>query len=116
MQKKSFSRVALVDLLRRKRTNLQKFLHDSGIVTYELLIVRCNSMGVLPPTLLEFQSARGAGVLHEISSPTEGIIVLEPPPLPEIEEMMSIVSEDEITKKTKQLQKKKKMLEPSSSE
>lgn len=111
MQKKSFSRVALVDLLRRKRTNLQKFLHDSGIVTYELLIVRCNSMGVLPPSILEFQTARGGSILHEISSPTEGIIVLEPPP---VEETKSISSEDE-TKKIKSIQKKKKISETESS-
>jgi hypothetical protein len=82
LQKKSMSRVSLLDLLRRKRTNLEKFLTDTGIVTYELLVSRCSSMGAVPPTLEQFLKAKGNPTTHEVSSPTEGIVVLNPPPPP----------------------------------
>lgn len=81
LQKKSLSRIALTDLLRRRRTNLENFLNDMGIVTYELLVSRCASMGVTPPSEEQFLKARGNQVTHEISSPTEGIVVLNPPPV-----------------------------------
>lgn len=81
LQKKSLSRVSLLDLLRRRRTNLTKFLESSGIVTYEFLVVRCSSMGVIPPTEAQFLEAMGNHPTPVLSSPAEGIIVLEPPPL-----------------------------------
>lgn len=81
LQKKSLSRVSLNDLLRRKKTNLEKFLKDTGIVTYELLKSRCSSMGAVPPTEEQFKNAMGNPVIHEVSSPTEGIVVI--PPMPE---------------------------------
>lgn len=80
LQKKSYSRVSLTDLLRRKRSNLKKFLTETGIVTYELLLMRCESMGVVPPSASEFLAAKGNPVLHEISSPTEGVVVIQAPP------------------------------------
>jgi hypothetical protein len=80
LQKKSLSRVALIDLLRRKKTNLERFLNETGIVTYELLLTRCASMGAVPPSEAEFLQAKGNPVMHEVSSPTEGIVVLLPPP------------------------------------
>jgi len=78
LQKKSLSKVSLVDLLRRRRTNLSKFLTETGIVTYELLVKRCNSIGVLPPSEDQFLKVRGNPITHEFSSPTEGIVVLNP--------------------------------------
>lgn len=78
LQKKSYSRVALVDLLRRRRSNLRKFLTDNGIVTYELLSSRCDSMGVLPPSHSDFIEARGS-ITPEVSSPAEGVVVILPP-------------------------------------
>jgi hypothetical protein len=79
LQKKSLSRVSLMDLLRRKRTNLEKFLSDSGIVTYELLKQRCASMGAVPPTIEQFNKVKGNAAIHDVSSPTEGVVVLNPP-------------------------------------
>lgn len=76
LQKKSYSRVSLSDLLRRKRSNLKKFLTDTGIVTYGLLLARCDSMGVVPPSETEFLEAKGNPTTHEISSPSEGIVVV----------------------------------------
>ena len=45
LQPKSISKVTLLNLLRRKRSSLKQFLLNNGIVTYELLVSRCNSMG-----------------------------------------------------------------------
>lgn len=75
-QKKSISKIALTDLLRRKRTNLAKYLTDNGIFSYELLVTRCASIGVICPTEIQFLKERGIHTLYEISSPTEGIVVL----------------------------------------
>lgn len=79
LQKKSLSKVSLLDQLRRRKTTLEKFLAESGIVTYELLLSRCKSIGVVPPTEEQFSKARGNSPTPTVSSPTEGIVVLEPP-------------------------------------
>lgn len=76
--KKSLSRVALLDLLRRRRTDLKRFLADNGIVSYELLVSRCSSMGVLPPDEAAFRNAMGNPAVPELSSPTEGIVIVAP--------------------------------------
>lgn len=95
-QKKTVSKIALTDLLRRKRTNLEKYIADNGIFSYELLTARCFSIGVIPPTEEQFLKARGVNSLYEISSPTEGIVVLNPPISVEDEYNESIeVSEQE---------------------
>ena len=88
-QKKSVSKIALTDLLRRKRTNLGKYLADNGIFSYELLLSRCFSIGVIPPTEDQFLKARGLNGLCEVSSPTEGIVVLNPV----LESLFNIVEE-----------------------
>ena len=93
LQKKSLSRVALTDLLRRRRSSLQNFLEETGIVTYELLIERCASIGVIPPTEEDFRKVRGNPVLHNLSSPTEGIVVLNPDPEPPSADTQEIVYE-----------------------
>lgn len=79
LNKKSLSKVTLSDLLRRKKTNLESFLQETGIVTYELLRSRCGSIGVVPPTEEEFLRVKGNPVTHEVSSPMEGIVVMNPP-------------------------------------
>ena len=75
-QKNSVSKLALTDLLRRKRTNLVNYLTDNGIYSYELLASRCLSIGVIAPTEDQFLKARGTGSVCDISSPSEGIVVL----------------------------------------
>lgn len=82
LQKKSLSKINLADLLRRRKSTLEKFLDETGIVTYALLKQRCASIGVIPPTEEYFMQTKGNPATHEISSPTEGIIVINP--LPEI--------------------------------
>lgn len=90
LQKKSLSKVFLTDLLRRKKVTLEKYLKETGIVTYELLVSRCESSGLVPPSHEEFLTSRGDNsVTPSISSPTEGVVVLEPPPV------IKIVSEND---------------------
>jgi len=89
LQKKSISRLNLLDLLRKKRSNLTSYLSENGIASYELLASRCNSIGVAPPTEEEFLNAKGNPVTPEFSSPTEGIVVLNPEPLAEQAEQIT---------------------------
>jgi hypothetical protein len=77
MHKNSISRVNLMDILRRRRKTLAKFLEETGIITYELLKSRCASMGVNPPSNEQWFDVVGRG-LPSISSPAEGLVVLEP--------------------------------------
>jgi len=79
LQKKSISKVNFLDILRRRKTTLINFLDESGIVSYSLLVSRCNSMGVNPPTEKQFLEAKGEQITQDVSSPTEGIVVLTPP-------------------------------------
>lgn len=85
LHQRSLSKVSLSDILRRRRKTLKQFLLDTGIVTYETLSTRCSSMGVLPPSEEEFNDAAGKSSNGEFiaSSPTEGVVVLEPPQLVE---------------------------------
>lgn len=81
MHKKSMSRVSLVDLLRRRKSDLARFLSESGIVSYETLKIRCDTMGVIPPTLEAFYAVTGGpDITLAISAPDEGIVVLQPLP------------------------------------
>lgn len=80
LQQKSISRLTLENLLRRKRTNLQGFLKETGIVTYERLVSLCDSIGVLSPTEAKFRELIGNSIMHEVSSPVDGIVVLNPQP------------------------------------
>lgn len=69
--------IKLVDLLKKKKTNLKQFLASLGITTYIKLEQKCNSLGVSMPPHEEFQLAVG----DIVSSPQEGIIVLDSPTL-----------------------------------
>lgn len=76
LNKRSISKVSLADVLRRRRRSLQQFLTENGIVTYELLVARCSNMGISPPTHEEFATVTG-GVVPKVSSPTEGVVVVD---------------------------------------
>jgi len=80
LQQKSISKLTLESLLRKKRSNLQSFLKEAGIATYDRLVSRCDSIGVVPPTETQFRETMGNPTIHEFSSPTDGIVVLNPPP------------------------------------
>lgn len=69
--------IRLVDLLKKRKTNLKQFLSSSGIAAYQTLLQKCEKMGVSPPTEEEFKGVVGPMV----SSPQEGLVVLDPPDL-----------------------------------
>jgi len=52
-------------------------------------------MGVVPPSEKDFLDARGNPIIHDVSSPTEGIVVLEPPPV-STEEKVEMVSTQDV--------------------
>lgn len=83
LNRRNTSKVSLTDILRRKKTTLTKFLAESGIVTYELLVSRCDSMGLVPPDENVFFEALGRKQTDApvVSSPAEGVVVLDPPVL-----------------------------------
>ena len=71
------SRLRLTDMLRKRKMTLKMFVDELGITTHESLIARCNRMGVEAPSVEEF-SKLGIAI---VTNPTEGVIVLEPPPV-----------------------------------
>lgn len=121
LHKKSMSKVNLVDLLRRRKSDLTKFLTETGIVAYDTLKNHCNTMGVNPPSIEEFVAASGNPYPTPIvNSPAEGVVVLEPLPEDPVKfaEAVSVFTEsDENTAETSQeklkKQKRKKADEPS---
>jgi len=72
-----FRQHLLSDLLRRRKMSLKQMLTEHGISAYETLVIRCQRMGVLPPTEAEFRAV----VPHPVNSAQEGVVVLEPPPV-----------------------------------
>jgi hypothetical protein len=108
LQQKSLSRLTLESLLRKKRTNLENFLKDTGIVAYDTLVNRCNSIGVLPPEREDFLKAMGNPLIHEYSSPTEGIIVLNPQEEIETSKNIEVLSEEDASVSENPKKKKKK--------
>jgi hypothetical protein len=78
LHKQSISRVNLMDILRRRRKTLAKFMAETGITTFELLKDRCKSMGVSPPTEKQFLDVVGTS-LPAVTSQAEGVVVLEAP-------------------------------------
>jgi len=85
LHERSLSKVNLSDILRRRKKTLRDFLVENGIVTYDTLVTRCGSMGVVPPSVETFNEVTGKTSEAEFiaSSPTEGVVVLDPPALVE---------------------------------
>lgn len=71
-QKKSL--IKLEDLLRRRKSNLKKFLQDRGITNYTALEQVCSRLGVSPPTTEAFELVMPSYV----SDPASGVIVVPP--------------------------------------
>ena len=71
---KGLPQIKLLDLLKKKRSNLKDFLNNLGIASYQTLLQKCQKMGVAPPSEKEFEKAT-EGKVH--SSPQEGVVVLE---------------------------------------
>ena len=76
---KNMPRLRLADLLRRRKMTLKQFVDESGIQAYGAMVERCDALGVQPPTEEEYDLI----VPAKVSVQQDGVIVLEPPPLPE---------------------------------
>lgn len=74
---KNLPKLKLTDLLRRRKTTLERHLKEFGITTYESLVDKCDRMGVDPPTLDEFLKTNPSPPV--INSPAEGVVVLDAP-------------------------------------
>lgn len=74
---KNLPGLKLTDLIRRRRLSLKQFVDQFGITTYHALDERCQRMGVACPTEEEWAFVAPPPV----NSPTEGIVVLDPPPV-----------------------------------
>ncbi len=83
LKSKNLPKLSLLNLLKRRKSNLALFLKESGIVTYETLKTRCDSLGVETPSPEEFKEVTGHNGVPNVSSPTEGVVVLQPIPDPE---------------------------------
>jgi hypothetical protein len=70
--------IRLVDLLKKRKTNLKEFINSSGIFTFATLQKKCEKMGVSAPSESNFLEAVGNVIA---SSPQEGVVVLDPPVL-----------------------------------
>ena len=71
-QKKSL--IKLEDLLRKRKTNLKKFLVERGITTYSVLEETCSRLGVITPNFETFNAC----IPSYVSDPTAGVVVVPP--------------------------------------
>lgn len=69
------SPIRLESLLRRRKTSLETWVREAGIVTYSGLVERCSRMGVVPPEQAAFERIIPAASAND---PAEGLIVIEP--------------------------------------
>ena len=72
--RRTLSGLKLTDLLRRRKSDLDEFITQSGVQTYEALVILCNKTGVIAPTIDEWLEARPGPV----TSQQDGCLVLEP--------------------------------------
>lgn len=56
--------------------SLAAYVKESGATSYGSLLESCSRMGVIPPSEDEWKRVAA----ENVSQPTEGIVVLEPPP------------------------------------
>ncbi len=79
---KNEPRLMLADLLRRRKMTLARFMSEFGITTKEGLKSKCLRLGVTPPNEADMSAS---GLFLEpgkaVSSPQEGVVVLDPPPI-----------------------------------
>lgn len=94
----------LNDLLRRKKTSLSQFINDFGISTYEGLKARCERIGVISPSIEQFEEV----MPKHVNSPTEGVVVVDPPSA--VHEHTGKIIEDTVNSLSFKKNKKKKVL------
>jgi len=74
-QKKS--QIKLEELLKRRKSNLNQFLKDRGITTYESLDAICKRLGVLTPNYSLFIEC----IDKYVSNPSAGVVIVNPSPI-----------------------------------
>jgi len=82
LKSKNRSKLTLASLLRRRKTDLKKFVSECGLDTYEALLSRCDSLGVDPPTPQEYDDAKVLIKPPVISSQVVTVPVSEPETFP----------------------------------
>lgn len=75
-RKNAATAIKLSDLLRKRKMTLSKFITEFGLHSYESLKARCERIGVSPPDIDVYNKAKGPEL---VSSPTDGIIILDFP-------------------------------------
>ena len=91
---KNLPRLKLSDLLRRRKMTLDWFIKESGVQTYEALCARCHRLGVQPPPESDWKALRP----KKVSSPSDGVVVLDPPDVTEESTGRRIDPEAPVTK------------------
>ena len=72
---KNLPQLHISTLLRRRKIRPKDWLQQQGITNYEALLRRCANVGCAPWTQEEFLKFK----LPVVNSPSDGIVVLEPP-------------------------------------
>lgn len=72
---KNLPRLTLHDILRRRRSTLENFVKDSGVQTFERLVILCNKIGVVPPPEEEYNALYP----RTVNSQQDGVIVVGSP-------------------------------------
>ncbi len=72
---KNMPRLKLADLLRRRKMTLEQFIEESGVQSYEGLVIRCQRIGVQPPRETEYKELKP----KPVNSQQDGIVILEAP-------------------------------------
>lgn len=106
---KNMPRLTLADVLRRRKSNLVNFVKESGVQSYEGLVILCNRLGMLPPTEKIYKSEVNPPL---VSSQQDGIVVMEPAPepkpVPESKKETKTEPVEETETKAKRRKKQKK--------
>lgn len=76
---KNMPKLALADLLKRRKMSLKQYMDEFGITTFEGLATRCQRMGVTPPDESVFLKTNP--VVPIVNNPSEGIVIVEPFPI-----------------------------------
>jgi hypothetical protein len=74
---RNMPRLSLFNLLKRRKTTLERFVKESGIQTYNALVTQCGKLGVQSPTQQEYEVVFPTIV----NSPAEGVVVADPLPV-----------------------------------
>ena len=70
-------KITLTNVLKRRKMNLAAYVKESGIASYGALLESCKRIGVIAPPEADYDKIAA----EDVSVPTEGIVVLQAPPV-----------------------------------